>query len=399
MLSIDRNKIVYDGSRCCQCGVCLAACPSGALEKHKTQKQYNIEVNSKKCIKCKLCVQVCPAVEVSNSHIPQNALREAKELVLAYAKDINVRKYASSGGVIRTLLHDSLKNGFVNAAYTLLYPEISLDDDGQLNQVGGEAKGYWVSTPPDVFQIPCSLYRPILWGETLKKDLPKCGNVLLVGLPCQLKAAKRLLNRLVPELKILSIAIFCRKNKNFGFNRYIQRLIGAKCNGNEFNVVYRGGGWPGRIRVLTEKVTNVGFFFFKTSWNLSGCNYCCDCTNMSESDLTVTDPWGIVKDDEDPCGQNLVYVWTDAGRRLLETCSQSLDIKSVSLEQASVSFDYKTICEKDLKSQSYCKSGFWTSDVAKSVIKAKLAEIFLSIVPHTSQVFTIIQKIKKVVKR
>lgn len=392
MLYLKKNKLTYNSHRCCQCGVCLSGCPIGALEIYNTPKQYIIKVNLDKCSACGLCVKVCPAHIIHKTHIQSDALEKAHSLLLAYAKDQNVRKYASSGGVTRTLIQRTLEKNIVDSAYTLLYPNACQDEDGNLIKIDQEAEGYWLNTKPELFRIPCSLYRPVLWGASLKRNLPSSGKVLLVGLPCQLKAAKRLLGLIRPKLSVLSIAIFCRKNKNFGYTRYFQKMSGLKdCSINIYKVTYRGNGWPGAVKVLTSMPRKFGYIYPEYCWNLSGCHYCCDCLNMAESDLTVADPWGIVKQDGQHAGQNLVYVWTAEGQKLVEDCSESLVVKQVSVEQALISLDYKAIEQKEMKAQKYVQSRYDLNDY-KNMIKARLGEIVFRLRCYRSSFATVNQK-------
>ncbi len=58
------QDIIRNEVRCTDCGVCIPACPTGALVTEPLTKKVHFYDN--KCIACELCVKVCPvrAMEV-----------------------------------------------------------------------------------------------------------------------------------------------------------------------------------------------------------------------------------------------------------------------------------------------------------------------------------------------
>ncbi|HCU35004.1 MAG TPA: (Fe-S)-binding protein [Armatimonadetes bacterium] len=59
------RDVVRDDTRCTQCGACVTACPTGALQKQADTQRVGFDAD--KCIACELCVPVCPprAMEVA----------------------------------------------------------------------------------------------------------------------------------------------------------------------------------------------------------------------------------------------------------------------------------------------------------------------------------------------
>lgn len=395
MLFHKNQKVQYDASRCCQCGVCLAACPSSALEKRNDGKQYIIVVSADRCCQCGRCVQVCPAHQISSTLIPPNALAEARNIWLSYAVDAKVRRFASSGGVTRTALYHALQSGLVTAAYTLFYPEVMQDGDGTLKQICKEAEGVWLSDTPDIFSIPRSLYRPILWGENLKVDQPTTGKVLLVGLPCQLKAARSLLRRICPDVDMFTITIFCRKNKNLLYSRYIKQIIRVSDRPNIYHdVVYRGDGWPGSFKVLGDETKTTGYFYPTHCWNFEACYYCLDCLNMHQSDMTVADPWGLISPQNEPEGQNLILVWTEKGQQLIENCGRALTCIPVSSYKANIAVDYRAIKQKEVLFKTSGAIGSLNANLVKEKMKARFGETMFHFVPHTSSIYRAFMRLR-----
>ena len=97
---------------------------------------------------------------------------------------------------------------------------------------------------PTMEHVPCSIYRPVLWGKRLQEIDHKWRKVMLIGLPCQLKAAKALLSKIAPKLHMTNVAIFCRQQKTATFTRYIKQILQKSDVPDEW-IFYRGQGWPG----------------------------------------------------------------------------------------------------------------------------------------------------------
>ncbi len=61
------KKHVIDGRRCKSCGLCVDACPKGALAIGRTLNERGYEVvenDPDKCVLCGLCRIVCPDVAI-----------------------------------------------------------------------------------------------------------------------------------------------------------------------------------------------------------------------------------------------------------------------------------------------------------------------------------------------
>lgn len=349
MLSIKNNQVTFDRIRCCQCGVCLGSCPTQALRSAPWKGGvYNIVCDSKKCVACGLCVKVCPAHRLPEDFASTEQVRHAKSLFLAHARDSKIRIMASSGGVARTLLHEMLKSRHVDAAYSLVYPEgesskgdSEKTDKGSENLMvtptGIEPEGRWLieSPPPD--RVPCSIYRPVLWGKDLKNIDKRWKSVLMIGLPCQLKGAKEFLSVIALKLEVINVAIFCRQQKTQAFTRYIKQILPKPAVPDEL-VIYRGQGWPGQTGTQEKSLnfTAAGSFAFGTYalWRVPGCRLCSDCLGASVADLTLGDPWNILTPDDDSSGTNIVFAWTDLGFSMISKLTHALDCRSIQPETA-----------------------------------------------------------------
>lgn len=101
---------VRDAFQCCGCEACAQRCPRDCIEMKADQEGfYYPTVNEAECIDCGLCDKVC-AMQVKKD-LNENVLPKA---YVAFAKDNEIRKKSSSGGLFTVLASAVIKqNGCV----------------------------------------------------------------------------------------------------------------------------------------------------------------------------------------------------------------------------------------------------------------------------------------------
>jgi len=57
-----QQQIIWNESRCTQCGACSVFCPTGALEIKRPEMK--VTFNDSKCVACEHCLKVCPVKAV-----------------------------------------------------------------------------------------------------------------------------------------------------------------------------------------------------------------------------------------------------------------------------------------------------------------------------------------------
>lgn len=404
MLTQEGNSIVFTAERCCQCGVCLAACDYGALLKSQDRNGLlQINWDPDKCSFCLKCIKVCPVRSLEgDDESVENAVGRALAIYLGHARDHNIRWQASSGGVARTLLKYALDSGTVDAVYTLAYPQrndvqagLACAPDGKPSEMvrqvavqptGAEATGQWFSGLSSLCRIPCSLYRPILWGERMGEISPTWVRVLLVGLPCQIRAAKSLLACIAPQLQTITIAILCHQQKTLGYTSFMQGALRCRDVPKAW-VTYRGRGWPGTGGCFRKvaRFKDFGFAFnaWLPLWRIPGCISCANNLSATDADITLGDPWGLLNEDVDPIGTNLVIVWTLRGNTLLQTATSEVRLVPATMGDALTSIPPDVMAGKKRQYRMMVAGGRpWRAFCRKLAIHETLYCLF----PRTARV-------------
>ena len=333
MLSFRKKKLVFDITRCCQCGGCLAACERGALTSElNIDGLWLIGWQEKLCDLCGKCVLVCPAQVLPEKPLTAKRLNNLKKVVLAYATDEEQRKIATSGGVARMLLAGTINKGLMDGAYalgrTLTYPW---------------AEGRYLKGKVDLDAISNSMYLPILVNKNLKK-MRDVKTLLVIGTNCQLMGMSLFYRK--SSVNLIKIALLCKQQKTFEFTKFITRRLKLKGINYSIPIKYRSDGWPGSMDIEGKKLRwedAAALPYGKKLWMIQGCRFCPHPLGWN-ADITIADPWGINHDDKR--GKNLIIVQSKLGKRLLDLCGNDLVIEKIDLSSVMESVDWKNIKQK-----------------------------------------------------
>ena len=193
-------------------------------------------------------------------------------IVLAWAKDPELRRNGSSGGFIRAMLGFMLDEGIIADASVVAMPgkRLRISEKGSI-------RGRSVS----------SVYRPVF------PEAMPCG--ASVVLPCE------------------------NQRTQFVFELICQHMPPLKCTeGVKF---FRGNGWPG-----TTLKDGIETPFKFTSEMLPRCKKC-HRTHSLTADFVCADPWGI--DGDMGYGKTLVNVQTEQGRHLMATSGSAVAYEAI----------------------------------------------------------------------
>ena len=360
MLNYINDEIVYNYSYCQQCGICEAVCPKQAISfKALDDGTHRVIVDNEKCICCKRCVQCCPANKIEDYSCYFKAFPN-KRYFLGYNVDNKIRRESSSGGVCKTLIIESLKNGFVDGVYTLKKTDVYPFAEGMF---------YTKDNIPDYDDIPNSVYHSVMTCRKVN-EIQKCKRLIVVGTSCQLRAMNSVIKSKADE--IIRICIFCKQQKTLDSTRFLAKIMGTSVPENkEFFVRYRGLGWPGIVRIRESELPwnrAAQIPFGRRLWTVPGCDICGDSYGInSGADISLMDPWTIRN--ENDLGETLITVHTNKGLLLLQN-TPNLTIEKKKYEEVEQALSLKDIWRKQQLALFYRGES-----VNKNVEKAGKAEI------------------------
>lgn len=312
-------KILHIPDTCTGCGACVSVCPKDALQlRYNDTGFYQPVLNPSLCINCGLCDKSCQVFQQDN---PQDTPR--REYYMAKAKDKDVVRQSSSGGVF-TLLADKIldEGGLVIGArynYDLSRLEQCSTDHCSMDEL---RKSKYIES-----------YTGKIFAEVL--DTLKQGRkVMYVGTPCQVEGLRDYLKLKRADLTLLTTVRFICHGvpSNLFFTEYLQyeeKKHRSKVTCFDFRP--KTTGWRNSVWKMClangKQITGpyyyyYYYYFYQLSNILRKCCYGCKRVLNDKADITIADFWGIGKyrpDNKDQEGISLVIAHNDKGRALLHS--------------------------------------------------------------------------------
>ncbi len=269
-------EIVYYEKKCCSCGICIGICHKEAIS--YSYDKYGFlkpKVDMNRCIGCNACVNNCPG----NSYFKNDLIYDftGKKMFYGYSNNEELRKSASSGGIVSEILRYLIDSSRVDYCVT-----VGNDENGNPCAV--------VSN--DVEQIiksKTSKYCPVEYGNFMKQINPSKYRYAIVALPCQIQSLKRVYKRY--RKNFIYIALICNHVPSKNWTSYMYNCFPEnECVGT----TYRGDGWPGNITLHGKRDVKVPYrktfrLFGKYYYNWR-CKICNDHFG-SFSDIAVGDAY------------------------------------------------------------------------------------------------------------
>lgn len=313
---------------CTGCGACLNACKRGALSLQRDEEGFAYpKIDAGKCIHCNACERTCPADKV----IPAE---ESTKAYYAYAKDADICKNSSSGGMFSLIAEEILNQGGVvfgagfDTAFRICHQRIDCVQD--------------------IAMLRTSKYVQSDMGLTFREveaELKADKTVLFAGTPCQIAALKQYLNRDYP--KLYTQDIICHGVPSPGiWEKYLTEVHNGKeiqsisfrdktLGWNDFSmkVTYHDGT---AYRELATKDAFERAFLANLILRPS-CYQCQYKTIERVSDITLADYWGVetvhpeLKDQQ---GVSLVLTHSQKGEQLLKAVSVNATVKETDIVRA-----------------------------------------------------------------
>ena len=351
---------------CTQCGTCVGICPVDAIEMKldRVKGLYAPVVDFERCTGCGLCLKVCPGHEVNFPLLNRRIfgldgedpyLTNFLDCYVGHAADKQIRHQSSSGGMVTALLLHLLESDRIDGALvTRFVPERPL-----------QPVPFIARTRADIIMAARSKYCPVPTNIALHSIRKIPGRYAVVGLPCHLHGIRKAaeFDDILRERVVLQVGLFCSHSPSFAATEYLLRQHGVAPS-DVRRLEYRGGGWPGGVRIYTKDEKKV-FVPYGEAWKLFDVAFmpwrCLLCRDGSAelADISFGDAWF----DEfrgDPEGISAIVVRTPPGDIAFRSLVKAREaaVKAIKPEQIAASQQF--FINKNVYPAIYRTLGFIT---------------------------------------
>ena len=316
---------------CSGCSACLNICPKKAISMKKENGFLYPSIDYSVCIDCHNCEKICPQLSSSKKH-------EELFIIAAYAKDENIRKNSSSGGIFSLFAQKYLSNNGIVIG-------CAMAEDFK------SAKHIAIKNEQDLRFLRGSKYLQSQTGQTfsdVKKFLLEGKNVLFSGTPCQVAG----LSAFIPDYmkkNLLTIDVICHGVPSpLVWEKYIEareKEAGAKTKAVSFRkktdktkeyslfIEFENG------KTFNESIKNNFYLrgFVNNLFLRPSCYNCEIKNNAYKSDITLADYWGaedVFEKEEVEKGISLVITHSEKGKKELAILQTSAFMIEVNKEAA-----------------------------------------------------------------
>ena len=307
-------KTVCNENLCAGCMLCAEICPVEAITIEKHLMAYNAFIDSEKCIHCGLCYKHC---------MQKNTPMYAKpfEWFQGWSNDEVVRAGSSSGGLAAEISRSFIRHGGEVLTCCFEQGDFIFKFFSDLNELISAAGSKYVKSNP--YGIYKALLNKIKSGK----------KVLMIGLPCQVAAAKEYVQN---HENFYGIDLICHGTPS----PEVLRLY-LKSNHIELDDIkdiqfrFKGGfGLRNGYKAIDEKRMDAYSYAFMGALTYTeNCYYCKYSKLARVGDITLGDSWGSELDSiEQKKGISLILCQTKKGQDLLEICN--LELKQVDIKKA-----------------------------------------------------------------
>lgn len=321
---------------CTSCQMCAAVCPTSAIDIRLNEDGfYRPYVDEVKCIDCGVCVRSCYKYD---NNIRQTKDIQNKKIYAAWAKDSQIVKKTTSGGIA-----DVLAKSLIDKGYKCIGVIYDTSADCAIGKVA--------STQNDIISFRGSKYIQSLSFNAFKTLVKECKNdkFAVFGLPCQIYAIDRFLrNRHIRESHIL-IDLFCHGCPSLNiWTKYIQD-IKTKYNAKsiistDFRSKIRGWGAfyvvvvvvvvEGVSHPITIKSPRIGDKFYELFFSdqvlNDSCPSCACRSTLEYTDLRLGDFWGNQYLTNHK-GVSAVCIGSSRGQDIINDIAPNLNMESQSM--------------------------------------------------------------------
>lgn len=311
----DKYKYIHD--YCTGCGLCKSLYGI-ELKEDVDGFAYpdEVEINGEKL------VRICPAGGKTSEYLSHADIwGKNAEVMLGWATKTEIRKAASSGGVITALccylLETKKVDGIIQTIADGAYGTrtvISRDTDEVLKCMGSR---YSISAPL----------------TSIKQDIKADEKYAFVGKPCDVSALRMYLREdtvLAKQIVVL-LSFFCAGTPSNSAQKILLSELGCNTPDECLSLQYRGDGWPGYATAVLKN-GNINKMTYNDSWGRIlgrdvklSCRFCLDGVGEL-ADISCGDAWFLGNDNKpdfsEGDGRNVIFARTELGLKLLQDASE-----------------------------------------------------------------------------
>ena len=337
--NVEVSHVLKNHTLCCGCGACSAKCPVNAIDIERNDEGfYSAYVDEKKCVHCGACNKVCPF-----QNDPAAEPLWTKKTYSYKDMNKNVLLSSSSGGIgarIAYVLHNRGYN-VVGCAY---------DDESK------SAKHYLVHSDTNEERLVAfsnSKYMQSNFADALK-EVQSCSDpTVIIGTPCQIAGARKLLNA---RDNIVYVDLICHGVPTAYLLESYLRYIEFKCGleKDKISIRFRNkeNGWhkkyikvsDGKREVIVSEDVDPYMQLFDYSLCYGKNCYECRWRDLSAADLRIGDYWGK-RFSKDETGVNISICVTSKGEELFEGIAESGIVSETTIDDYFASQQVKNIHE------------------------------------------------------
>ena len=349
------SKVVKEGL-CCSCGVCKSICAKNAISFRYGKERNTPQVDSKVCINCGLCYDICPGKGIELQRLSEKLYSQQDEVeynrycgyylnsYIAYSNNEDIRFHSASGGVVTQFLLYLLRTKVIDGALVVRYRT-----DNPL-----EPEPFIATTEEEILSSRGSKYLVLSYDNVLADLELFDGNVVVVGLPCQIQGIRMLAEKKkkIRDKLVGYFAIYCSLTKTkHSMDYYLWHYGITRDNIGRFS--FRDDGCLGYMKVEDKSGNLIKKVKYEKYWHgthnffvNSRCSLCIDhfgeLADISFGDIHC-EPYL-----HDTVGISSIVTRNKGWDNLLKECSEVKDIflQNVPLEEVAKSQPYSKIRKK-----------------------------------------------------
>ncbi len=337
------------------------------------------------CDQFKVAASARKEISQTNSWHGQGE-EETVKTYIGHAMDENCRFNGAGGGVVSTLIKYLFDKHLISTAISFSFNEETLRYIPKFIYSFNE------------YETVGSIYHEIDLIRFIKQNTEKIhGTFACCSLPCQSKGIRSIVEAAGHHCFI--IGLVCSSQQSFEATEFLLTRLHIRLS-DVYKIRYRGGGWPGGIRITmkdkTEKfIPNGGSLwtqiFHSRLFVMPRCLYCSDTFNK-DSDIAVADPWIKEYLETESIGKTLIFDTNEKWTEILAV---------MALENY---IDYFPVCENTAifsqmgtirRKEAYLKNGF----LRRTLLKMNKSRRYKAVIRACPALFSIHCKVKNLLER